>query len=228
ALALALALAFIPVVAVVALGGLGSMAGIAAAVLAALAIAARAFSVVGMARPGARPADADRAVDHDRMPPSAVGVDLSALERVEGRRAGLDAHALGNGAPALAGVALVFADHVAAGHAQGVRDSACVVDVARRPAAAVEQVDQQRARRAVVPGHLVEEGIAVVAAVVVDLAQARIHPYIAGPGVVADGLGGRARCQAEAEGEREDAESTMRSHGCCSWMGDVADCGRLR
>src|SRR3546814_6343798 len=56
---------------------------------------------------GARPVHVDRTVDDDRLAPAAIGVDLPALERVEGSGTGLDAQPLGHDAPALAGMAVV-------------------------------------------------------------------------------------------------------------------------
>src|SRR3546814_4800345 len=61
---------------------------------------------------GARPVHVDRTVDDDRLAPAAIGVDLPALERVEGSGTGLDAQPLGHDAPALAGMAVVPVDHV--------------------------------------------------------------------------------------------------------------------
>src|SRR3546814_4614131 len=95
---------------------------------------------------GARPVHVDRTVDDDRLAPAAIGVDLPALERVEGSGTGLDAQPLGHDAPALAGMAVVLVDHVDAGDAQGVCDRARVVHVGRCPVASIEQVDQQRTR----------------------------------------------------------------------------------
>src|SRR3546814_4024763 len=96
-------------------------------------------------------------VDVDRLAPAAIGVDLPALERVEGSGTGLDAQPLGHDAPALAGMAVVLVDHVDAGDAQGACDRARVVHVGRCPVASIEQVDQQRTRRAVVTVHPVNE-----------------------------------------------------------------------
>src|SRR3546814_3282346 len=67
---------------------------------------------------GARPVHVDRTVDDDRLAPAAIGVDLPALERVEGSGTGLDAQPLGHDAPALAGMAVVLVDHVDAGDAR--------------------------------------------------------------------------------------------------------------
>src|SRR4249919_772461 len=80
-----------------------------------------------------------------------------ALERVELRRAGLDAHALGDHAPALALVLLVVARDVAAGAMRLVGECAGVVDVARFPAALVEQVVHQVARRTEAVDEVVHE-----------------------------------------------------------------------
>src|SRR5690606_15319497 len=126
------------------------------------------------------------------------------------------------GTPAVAGMAVVLVDHVDAGDAQGVGHRARVVHVGRRRVAAIEQVDQQRARRAVVAVHLVDERIAVMPAVFVDLAQAGIHPDVAGADVVADGLRRGGRGKSESEGEREDVESAGRDHGGCSVDWDIA------
>src|SRR3546814_1598137 len=90
------------------------------------------------------------------------------------------AQPLGHDAPALAGMAVVLVDHVDAGDAQGVCDRARVVHVGRCPVASIEQVDQQRTRRAVVTVHLVNERVAVIPAVVVDLAQPIVDPDVTG------------------------------------------------
>src|SRR5690606_22191171 len=166
-------------------------AGISVAVVPAavpMALPGLAVAPAGARRPGARPVHVDRAVDDDRPAPAAIGVHLPALERMEGVGTGPDAQPLGHGAPALAGMTIVFVDHVDAGDAEGMCDRARVVHVGRCPVASIEQVDQQRTRRAVVPVHFVDEGIAVIPAVLVDLAKARIDPDVAGADVVADGL----------------------------------------
>src|SRR5690606_17654267 len=102
-----------------------------------------------------------------------------------------------------------------AGDAQRVRNGAGVVHVGRRPSTIVEQVDQQRTRRTVVAAHLVEEGVAIPTAVVVDLAQAGVDPDVAGANVVADRLcrgGGGRQSEAEAERQRQCVEAVVPGH----------------
>src|SRR3546814_8538494 len=113
---------------------------------------------------GARPVHVDRTVDDDRLAPAAIGVDLPALECVEGSGTGLDAQPLDHGAPALAGMAVVLMDHVDAGDAQGVCDRARVVHVGRCTVASIEQVDQQRSRPAAVTVIIVIEWVRVITA----------------------------------------------------------------
>src|SRR3546814_3572078 len=79
-------------------------------------------------------------------------------------------------------------------------------------------VDQQRTRRAVVTVHLVNERVAVIPAVVVDLAQPIVDPDVTGTDVVADGLRRGGRGKAEPQGEREGVESAVRGHGRCSFV----------
>src|SRR5690606_30875452 len=101
---LAVALAVIAVAVVAAT--LVAVATVPAAIVAAVAtvVAAVAVALVAIAEIGtrARPVDPHRAIDHHGLALAAIGVDLAALQRVEGRGPGLDAHALRHRAPALA------------------------------------------------------------------------------------------------------------------------------
>src|SRR3546814_19021149 len=101
----------------------------------------------------------------------------------------------------------VLGDHGAVGVSQGVCERARVVHVGRCPVASLEQVEQQRTRRAVVTVHLVNERVAVIPAVVVDLAQPIVDPDVTGTDVVADGLRRGGRGKAEPQGERRGGES---------------------
>src|SRR3546814_16646626 len=116
-------------------------------------------------------------------------------------------------------MAVVLVDHVDAGDAQGVGDRARVVHVGRCSVASIEQVDQQRTRRAVVTVHLVNERVAMIPAVVVDLDQPIVDPDVTGTDVVADGLrrGGRGT----AEGRKSVVEGKSVSVRVNLWGGRI-------
>src|SRR5690606_29029027 len=142
--------------------------------------------VVAMQRP--RPA-----LVHGRKPV------LQAMELVRTR---LDAHALGQGAPALPMVALPLLGDVAAGAADDLGDGAGVVHVARRPALLHEQRGDVIARGAVVAHELVDERFAVAAAIGIDVAQGLVDPDVAGAGIPSEHEILRA-CAADRAGKSE-------------------------
>ena len=148
----------------------------------------RLAAALALARAVLRPVHADALVDADGVTPAIVRAHGAILQRVEFARAGLDAHLLGQIAPAYPGIALVALHHVQAGNPERTRDGAGEVHVGRRPAPPIQQIQHQRARRAVVARHLRHERVAVAAAVIVDFAQTRIHPDIARADVVTHGL----------------------------------------
>src|SRR5690606_17013001 len=115
-----------------------------------------------------------------RPRPALVSGCEAVLEAMELVRARLDAHALGQRAPALAMVALPFLSHVTAGAADDLRDRAGVVHVARRPALLHQQRGDVVARRAVVAHELVDERLAITTAVGIDVAQGLVDPDVAG------------------------------------------------
>src|SRR5690606_10643925 len=118
-----------------------------------------------------------------RPRPALVDGGKPVLQAVELVRTRLDAHALGQRAPALAMVAFPLLGDVAAGTTDDLRDRAGVVNVARRPALLHEQRGDVIARRAVVAHEFVDERFAIATAVVVDVAQGLVDPDVAGAGI---------------------------------------------
>ena len=180
-----------------------SLVGVA---LALIGLAADRRGVAGLAV-GTTAADGPLRLLAFRLQP-AVALVHPALEGVELRRTGLDAHALGDRAPALAGMAVVVADDLAAGTVEHLRQRAGVVDVAGRPAAVLVQLAHVFARRAVVGIHVVVEIVRVAAAVGIDFTQARVEPDVTRARAVVQGnrlgLGAGREGERSGQGEQED------------------------
>src|SRR5690606_26250505 len=154
-----------------------------------------------------------------RPRPALVDRRESVLQAMELVRAGLDAHALCQRAPALAVVALPLLGDVAAGTADDLRDRAGVVHVARRPAFPYQQRGDVVARRAVVTHEFVDERFAVAAAVGIDVPQGLVDPDVAGAGIPAEHeILGAGASDGAGKYECEDEASCAYFHRDLQWF----------